>query len=161
MAGLDDVRIHDLRHTFASLAVSQNLSLTIVGALGSSFEVDIISCLLPDKLVLADAKYYDTLQNGKAILGVNDVAKQINYETLLWKSAAFQKQYSGQGALMNMFIFPAETDQLLVKFCTVEFPILHERLLYGITLDTGQAFGRYVDRKPLSRDELLGVVTQF
>ncbi len=33
LAGLDDVRIHDLRHTFASLAVSQNLSLTIVGAL--------------------------------------------------------------------------------------------------------------------------------
>ena len=33
IAGLDDVRIHDLRHTYASLAVSQNLSLPIVGKL--------------------------------------------------------------------------------------------------------------------------------
>ena len=33
IAGLDNVRIHDLRHTYASLAVSQNLSLPIVGKL--------------------------------------------------------------------------------------------------------------------------------
>ena len=33
IADLDDVRPHDLRHTYASLAVSQNLSLPIVGAL--------------------------------------------------------------------------------------------------------------------------------
>jgi len=33
LAGIDDVRIHDLRHTYASLAVSQNLSLPIVGKL--------------------------------------------------------------------------------------------------------------------------------
>lgn len=33
IAGLEDVRIHDLRHTYASLAVSQNLSLPIVGKL--------------------------------------------------------------------------------------------------------------------------------
>ena len=33
IADLDDVRLHDLRHTHASLAVSQNLSLPIVGAL--------------------------------------------------------------------------------------------------------------------------------
>jgi len=33
IADLDDVRLHDLRHTYASLAVSQNLSLPIVGAL--------------------------------------------------------------------------------------------------------------------------------
>ena len=33
IAGLDDVRIHDLRHTYASLTVSQNLSLPIVGKL--------------------------------------------------------------------------------------------------------------------------------
>jgi len=33
IAELDDVRIHDLRHTYASLAVSHNLSLPIVGKL--------------------------------------------------------------------------------------------------------------------------------
>lgn len=32
-AGLDDVRIHDLRHTFASVAVSNGLSLPMIGAL--------------------------------------------------------------------------------------------------------------------------------
>ncbi|WP_375210520.1 tyrosine-type recombinase/integrase [Hyphomonas jannaschiana] len=32
-AGLDDVRLHDLRHTFASVAVSQGMSLPIIGAL--------------------------------------------------------------------------------------------------------------------------------
>jgi len=32
-AGLDDVRIHDLRHTFASIAASNGLSLPIIGAL--------------------------------------------------------------------------------------------------------------------------------
>ena len=32
-AGLDDVRIHDLRHTFASVAASNGLSLPIIGAL--------------------------------------------------------------------------------------------------------------------------------
>jgi len=31
--GLDDVRLHDLRHTFASIAVSNGLSLPIIGAL--------------------------------------------------------------------------------------------------------------------------------
>lgn len=33
IAEIEDVRIHDLRHTYASLAVSQNLSLPIVGKL--------------------------------------------------------------------------------------------------------------------------------
>jgi len=33
IADIEDVRIHDLRHTYASLAVSQNLSLPIVGKL--------------------------------------------------------------------------------------------------------------------------------
>ena len=32
-AGLSDVRLHDLRHTFASVAVSNGLSLPIIGAL--------------------------------------------------------------------------------------------------------------------------------
>ncbi len=32
-AGLDDVRIHDLRHTFASVAAANGLSLPIIGAL--------------------------------------------------------------------------------------------------------------------------------
>lgn len=32
-AGLEDVRLHDLRHTFASVAVSNGLSLPIIGAL--------------------------------------------------------------------------------------------------------------------------------
>ena len=33
MAGLDDVRLHDLRHSFASVAVSGGASLPIIGAL--------------------------------------------------------------------------------------------------------------------------------
>jgi len=33
MADLDDVRLHDLRHTFASVAVMNGMSLPIVGAL--------------------------------------------------------------------------------------------------------------------------------
>ena len=33
MAGLDDVRLHDLRHSFASIAVANGVSLPIVGAL--------------------------------------------------------------------------------------------------------------------------------
>jgi integrase len=32
-AGLADVRIHDLRHTFASLGVSAGMSLPLIGAL--------------------------------------------------------------------------------------------------------------------------------
>jgi len=33
LADLDDVRLHDLRHTFASVAVMNGMSLPIVGAL--------------------------------------------------------------------------------------------------------------------------------
>ena len=33
MSGLDDVRIHDLRHSFASMAVAGGLSLPVIGAL--------------------------------------------------------------------------------------------------------------------------------
>jgi integrase len=33
MAGLDDVRIHDLRHSFASVAAAQGMSLPVIGAL--------------------------------------------------------------------------------------------------------------------------------
>jgi len=33
MAGLEDVRLHDLRHTFASIAVSSGMSLPLIGAL--------------------------------------------------------------------------------------------------------------------------------
>jgi site-specific recombinase XerD len=33
MAGLGDVRMHDLRHSFASIAVSGGASLPIIGAL--------------------------------------------------------------------------------------------------------------------------------
>ena len=33
MAGLEDVRLHDLRHSFASIAVSSGASLPIIGAL--------------------------------------------------------------------------------------------------------------------------------
>ena len=35
VAGLEDVRLHDLRHSFASIAVSGGASLPIIGALGS------------------------------------------------------------------------------------------------------------------------------
>jgi len=56
LAKLDDVRIHDLRHTYASLAISQNLSLPIVGALlghKSSKSTERYAHLYSD--VLADA----------------------------------------------------------------------------------------------------------
>ena len=33
LAKLDDVRIHDLRHSFASVAAAQGLSLPVIGAL--------------------------------------------------------------------------------------------------------------------------------
>jgi site-specific recombinase XerD len=33
MAGLEDVRLHDLRHSFASIAVSGGASLPIIGSL--------------------------------------------------------------------------------------------------------------------------------
>jgi len=33
MAGIEDVRIHDLRHSFASFAVSKGMSLTVIGRL--------------------------------------------------------------------------------------------------------------------------------
>ena len=33
IAGLEDVRLHDLRHSFASIAVSGGASLPIIGAL--------------------------------------------------------------------------------------------------------------------------------
>lgn len=32
-AGLDDVRLHDLRHSFASIAVASGMSLPLIGAL--------------------------------------------------------------------------------------------------------------------------------
>ena len=32
-AGIEDVRIHDLRHSFASYAASQGMSLTMIGKL--------------------------------------------------------------------------------------------------------------------------------
>ena len=32
-AGLDDLRLHDLRHSFASVAAAQGLSLPVIGAL--------------------------------------------------------------------------------------------------------------------------------
>lgn len=33
MAGIEDVRIHDLRHSFASFAVSKGMSLAVIGRL--------------------------------------------------------------------------------------------------------------------------------
>ena len=33
LAGLDDVRLHDLRHSFASIAVASGMSLPLIGAL--------------------------------------------------------------------------------------------------------------------------------
>ena len=33
LAELDDVRLHDLRHSFASIAAGQGISLTMIGAL--------------------------------------------------------------------------------------------------------------------------------
>ncbi len=33
MAGLDDVRLHDLRHSFASAGVNGGVSLAVIGAL--------------------------------------------------------------------------------------------------------------------------------
>ena len=33
MAGLDDLRIHDLRHSFASVGAASGMSLPVIGAL--------------------------------------------------------------------------------------------------------------------------------
>jgi len=58
-AGLNDVRLHDLRHTYASLAVAQNLSLPIVGKLlghKSSKSTERYAHLYNDVLVAAAQK---------------------------------------------------------------------------------------------------------
>lgn len=58
-AELNDVRIHDLRHTYASLAVAQNLSLPIVGKLlghKSSKSTERYAHLYTDVMVAAAKK---------------------------------------------------------------------------------------------------------
>ena len=60
MAGLDDVRIHDFRHSFASVAAAQGLSLPVIGALlGHSQPATTAryAHLAQDPLARANAKY--------------------------------------------------------------------------------------------------------
>jgi hypothetical protein len=86
----------------------------------NSFEVDIICQDLKDKLVLADAKYYDITMRENGILGVSDLSKQINYETQLSKSETFIKNYHSKDKLINLFIFPAQNSEAKQKvFCEI------------------------------------------
>ena len=43
-AGLDDVRLHDLRHAFASVAASAGLALPIIGKMLGHTQLDIETC---------------------------------------------------------------------------------------------------------------------
>lgn len=71
-AGLKDARIHDLRHTFASVAVSNGQSLPMIGK------------LLGHTQVQTTARYAH-LANEPVIVAANDV------------SALIELQLSGQG----------------------------------------------------------------
>jgi site-specific recombinase XerD len=65
-AGLSDVRIHDLRHSFASVAVASGMSLPIIGKLlghTKSITTERYSHLAADPLRAANEKIGDTLGN--------------------------------------------------------------------------------------------------
>lgn len=123
---------------------------------GDSFEVDIISETVNGKLILADAKYYDISKRSNGILGVGDVSKQINYEQLLLQSATFTAKFEKEDNLVNLFIFPSDSPQELIQLlCTVQFPKLYSKKLYGFTFDTRESFKRYLSQNPLSSSCIL------
>ena len=68
IAGLDDVRIHDLRHSFASFAVGAGLSLPIIGG------------LLGHKSVQTTARYahlaHDPLKQASDLVGTVITARK-------------------------------------------------------------------------------------
>lgn len=127
---------------------------------GDKFEVDILSDILPGKLILADAKYYNISNRKFGILGVNDVAKQINYEQIIVQSDFFKESYGPADNLENIFIFPALHDaSILNQFCTVEMPGLHSRKMRGLSLDSRQAFINYIENSQLSSLTVASVLT--
>ncbi len=65
-AGLEDVRIHDLRHSFASTAISNGISL------------EFISKLLGHKRTSTTEYYYAHLQNDPLIEAANKIATKIS-----------------------------------------------------------------------------------
>ena len=120
------------------------------------FDVDIISEQVPDKLILADAKYYDISKRQRGILGVSDLAKQVNYETQLVKSSAYKDNYCDPRKLSNLFLFPASTDiNFSSKLCEIEFPNLSDKKLTGYALNTVEVMKRFTQKQELCRDELL------
>ena len=68
LAGLDDARIHDLRHSFASFAVGAGLSLPIIGG------------LLGHKNVQTTARYahlaHDPLKQASGLVGTVITARK-------------------------------------------------------------------------------------
>lgn len=67
-AGIKEVRIHDLRHTFASLLVSSGESLPVVGALLGHTQAKTTSRyahLLDDPLRLASERVAEITEKGK------------------------------------------------------------------------------------------------
>lgn len=127
-----------------------------------AFEVDIICQSVDEKLILADAKYYDISIRNRGILGVSDLSKQINYETQLSKSTAFIDRYKSNKDLINFFIFPVDdykTHQKLL--CEIEFPKLYDKKLYGVSFDTFSSFDRYCANKPLSSLEISSFIGQI
>ncbi len=67
-AGLDDIRLHDLRHTFASIAASNGLSLPIIGALLGHKQTQTTARyahLIGQPLIEASQKVGDKIMSGR------------------------------------------------------------------------------------------------
>lgn len=128
-------------------------------ASGDKFEADIISELIDGHVILADAKYYDISKRKYGILGVNDIAKQINYEQLIIASDHFSRNFGSTDKLKNIFIFPARHDDAaLKKICTVEIENLSSKPITGLSLDSRKAFMSYNNGTTLSSFEITSVI---
>ena len=72
-AGLGDVRLHDLRHTYASILASAGLSLPVIGALLGHTQAQTTarySHLMDDPLRAATEKVADVVGQGRRLAGV-------------------------------------------------------------------------------------------